>query len=78
MMKRELQVGDVMQLDPVTVGNKAFAGCLFVVTEPKPWGAQGYVQALGTREEVGGRAYYRAEWAEMEPTGGMAEWVVRS
>ena len=50
-----------------------------VVTEPKAFGAQGYVQALGeARDAPGGQAYYRATWAEMEETGGFAPWVVMS
>lgn len=59
---KELREGDIVLLDPETVGNRAFAGALMVVTEPKPWGAQGYVP--------GGQAYYRATWEEMIPTGG--------
>lgn len=70
-----LLAGHVVQLDPFTVGNKAFAGCFMLVTEPKPWGAQGFVQALGPdRETPGGHAYYRASWDEMEPVG-RAAWV---
>ncbi len=52
MEKTELKVGDVVQLHPDKVGNKAFAGCFMTVTEPKEWGAQGYVRTLGTREEI--------------------------
>ena len=66
----------IVQLNPETTRNKAFGGCLMIVTEPKQWGAQGYVQALGpNRDELGGLAYYRATWDEMEPTGGTAEWI---
>lgn len=75
MEKQELQVGHVVQLDPETVGNPAFAGCFMTITEPKPWGAQGYVQALGTREAPGGQAYYRAKWEEMTDPIGMAPFV---
>ena len=64
-------------MDPEKTENKAFAGCLMVVTEIKAWGVQGYVQGLGTREEVGGQAYYRAVFGTFEPTGGAAVWVVR-
>ena len=47
------------------------------VTEPKAFGAQGFVQALGeARDAPGGQAYYRAKWEEMEPTGGMAVFVI--
>lgn len=52
-----------------------FAGCLFVITEMRPWGAMGYVQALGTDGSPGGQAYYRAHFEEMEVTGGVAPWV---
>ena len=70
MEPTELQPGDVVQLNPETVGNPAFAGCMLVVSEAKAFGCQGYVQALGhTRECRGGQAYYRAKWAEMEYVG---------
>lgn len=69
-----ISAGDIVQLSP-DVRNAAFACCLMVVTELKPWGAQGYVQALGdARDAPGGRAYYRATWDEMEPTGGKVAW----
>ena len=71
----ELQVGTVVQINPMLATNPAFGGCFMVVTEPKSWGAQGYVQALGTREGSGGQAYYRAKWGEMELVG-LASWRV--
>ena len=74
MNKRELKAGDLVQLNPDTVTNKMFTGCIMVVTEPKPFGAQGYVQALGEDGEAGGLAYYRATWEEMELVG-QVEWV---
>jgi hypothetical protein len=70
-----LKPGDVVQLSPESVGNRMFAACLMVVTEPKSWGAQGYVQALGIDGNAGGQAYYRAKWDEMEYVG-TAEWVI--
>ena len=73
MEKRELEIGSLVQLNPDTVGNKMFAACIMVVTEPKGFGAQGYVQALGENGEPGGQAYYRAKWEEMEFVG-HAEW----
>lgn len=69
----ELKVGDVVQLSP-EVGNKMFAFAMMTVTEPKAWGAQGYVQALGEEGSPGGQAYYRAKWEEMEFVG-KAQWV---
>ncbi|MFU2067686.1 hypothetical protein ACLQ9R_01285 [Bordetella hinzii] len=68
-MTENLSVGDLVQLDPEEVGNPAFAACIMVVTEPKSWGAQGYVQAPGA-----GQAYYRAKHEEMELVG-KAAWV---
>lgn len=76
MDKRTLQIGEIVQLVPGVTRNEAFAGCLMVVSEPKAFGAQGYVQALGSRDAPGGQAYYRANWEEMELTGGMAPWVI--
>jgi hypothetical protein len=79
MNKSTLEQGDIMQLSPFDTRNKAFAGCLFIVSEPKAFGAQGYVQGLGDdRETPAGQAYYRAHWDEMEPTGGKAVWVAYS
>jgi len=72
-----MQVGDIVQLNPETCRNKAFSGCFMVVTEPKEWGAQGYVQALGeVRDKMGGQAYYRARSDEMSEVLGKAEWMI--
>jgi hypothetical protein len=73
MEQRELQVGDVVQIDPTKEGC-FFRGALMIVTEPKSWGAQGYFPAEFTREEMPKRAYYRASWAEMEYVGS-AVWI---
>ena len=70
---RVLVAGDVVQLSP-TVKNPMFGGCMMIVTEPKGWGAQGFVQALGENKQMGGRAYYRATFEEMEYVG-KAQWV---
>lgn len=75
MRPGKVKSGWVVQLDPDTVRNKMFAACLMVVTEPKEFGAEGYVQALGENGEPGARAYYRARWEEMELVG-VATWVV--
>lgn len=72
----KIEPGDIVQLDPEKTQNKAFAACLLIVTEVKKWGVQGYVQALGTREEIGGSAYYRAEHGTFAATGGKAEWTI--
>ena len=39
MKPRHLIIGEVMQLDPAYQPD-VFGGAFFVVTEPKPWGAQ--------------------------------------
>lgn len=74
MDQRELKVGEIVVLRPDTCRNRMFAGCLMVVTEPKFFGAQGYVQGLGEDGEPAGQAYYRAQWDEMDETGGMSPW----
>jgi hypothetical protein len=71
-----LEPGDVVQLDPERVGNPMFAGAFMTVTEPKTFGAMGYVQALGADGKPGGQAYYRAKWDEMEGPIGKAVWMV--
>jgi len=75
MKKGQIEKGAVVQLNPETVKNKAFARCFMIVTEPKSFGTQGYVQALGTREEMGGQAYYRVTFEEMESIG-FTHWTV--
>jgi len=69
MEKIELKKGMVVQLNPATVKNQAFAACMMVISEPKSFGAQGYVQALGDNRNPGGQAYYRASFDEMELVG---------
>ena len=64
--ERRLEMGDVVQLsDDCGI----FSHCFMVVTEPKSWGAQGYVLIPNQ-----GQAYYRAEWENMEHIG-KAKWV---
>lgn len=71
----ELQIGWLVQLNPETVGNPMFAGCIMVITELKEFGVQGYVQALGENGKHGGQAYYRAKWDEIELVGNV-EWMI--
>lgn len=71
MKPRELKFGDVVQIGH---NGSFFADCLMVVTDPKPWGAQGYVSV----PQNGGpkQAYYRAGWDDMEYVG-TASWVAK-
>lgn len=66
--------GTLVQLSPDACRNPMLASCFMVVTEPKSFGAQGYVQCTGDEGNAGGQAYYRAQWDEMEIVG-HAEWV---
>jgi len=75
MKKLRLRIGDVVQLNPETVGNKMFGACFMTVSELKSFGCQGYVQALGENGKMGGAAYYRAKWEEME-LAGSAVWMI--
>jgi hypothetical protein len=67
-MTSDLQVNDVVQIDPDH--DKNFGACFMVVTDPKPWGAQGYVQVPGTD----GVAFYRCPHDAMALIG-KAEWL---
>lgn len=69
---KDLKIGTIVQLDAEKTENKMFASTLMVVTEIKPWGVQGYVQALGSNGQMGGQAHYRAEFGTFHLTGGTA------
>jgi len=69
MEKEELKIGDIVQIDPEH--DDMFGACLMIVTEPKEWGAQGYVNVPG---KDGGLAFYRCKYANMERVG-TAVWI---
>jgi hypothetical protein len=69
MEKKKLEIGDIIQINPVY--DDVFGGCLMIITEPKEWGAQGYVQIPG---KDGGRAFFRCRFEGMEFVG-KAEWI---
>ena len=48
MQKQQLKVGQLVQLNPETVRNVMFTGCILVVTEPKVWGGARVCARLGT------------------------------
>ena len=66
--------GLVVQLHPEKTKNKMFAACFMVVTGVRSWGLTGYVQGLGENGQMGGQAYYRAEWETFELVGN-AYWI---
>lgn len=61
-----MNIGDVVQLNPKL---DKFGGCFMIVTEPKSWGAQGYVTVPGK-----GIAFYRANTEDMVKIG-EAQWM---
>lgn len=69
-MTSDLRAGDVVQIDPAH--DDVFGGCFMVVTEPKPWGAQGYCSSPGEK----GLAFYRVPHSAMDLIG-RATWVSR-
>jgi hypothetical protein len=75
MEKRELAVGDVVQLNP----EHKFAGMLVVVTEPYSWGCQGYLMSQFNFEAVRfkGVAYVRPKFADFEFVGHI-QWICES
>lgn len=68
MHRRELIIGDVVQISP-EYKNQMLAACFLTVTEPKPWGCLGYVQCTGTDGDKGGPAFLRLDWKDMEYIG---------
>jgi hypothetical protein len=64
----ELKVGEIVQVRP---DKDFFGACMVVVTEPKAWGCQGYVQSAG----VPGQQYIRLKHEDFERTGGMCVWI---
>lgn len=72
----ELKVGQIIQINP-DFKTKCFAGCLAVVTEPKSFGCQCYIQGVGdTFEESKGQYYLRPTWDDFEVTDGIAPWII--
>lgn len=76
MTQRELKAGEIVQINPeCTAVNQALRGHLMVVTEPKNWGAIGYVRPVDQPDAL---CFVRVAWADMEPTGGCVVWDVEA
>ena len=73
MDKRELQVGDVVQINP-DKEDCFFGGCFMQVTEPKSFGAQGFILMPQSRDNPPGQAFFRCKFEDMEFIG-KAAWV---
>lgn len=70
MKKMKLKAGDIVQINPEH--DPVFGAALMIVTEPKEWGAQGYVHVLGNTDAAttfNGKAYYRCKFENMELVG---------
>ena len=72
MEKRTLEVGDVVQISPEVPS--FFQGCFMLVTEPKSFGAQGFISMPQGEGKLPGNAYYRCGFEDMEYVG-HATWV---
>ncbi len=73
MNKRELEIGDICQIRP---DYEKFGGMLLVVTEPKPFGAMGYLMSMVNFDAVKykDRAFLRVKFEDMEYIGKM-HWI---
>lgn len=68
MDTQKLEVGDILQISPTY---DRFGGMLLVVTDPKEWGAQGYLMACYNFDAVryAEKAYLRVKFEDMEYVG---------
>lgn len=76
MEKRDLEIGDVVQIDP-SLKDCFFRGCFMIVTEPKTFGAQGAIAMPTSRTDLPGYAYFRATFDQMEYVG-KATWILET
>ena len=67
MESRELKPGDVVQIAPSM--DTFFSGCFMLVTEPKSFGAMGFIAIPGERGDPPGQAFARVAFADMEFIG---------
>lgn len=70
MATTDLKENDVVQIDPEH--DPVFGGCFMVVTEPKSWGAQGYVLIPGQPRAA--QAFYRCPNSALALVG-RADWT---
>lgn len=67
LKKAECRAGAVYQINE-HFPRKGWIGALVMVTEPKPWGIQGFVSHLKTHDEQS-HAYIRLEWQHIDFVG---------
>lgn len=63
---KDVKINQVVQINPNSHNFNCFSGCFLVVTEIKNFGVQGYIQLVGTGDEVGGAAYLRVGWDDIK------------
>lgn len=68
----KLHFGDVVQISPES--DTAFGGCFMLVTEPKSWGALGFVSLPTERGKLPDEGHCRVAFEDMELVG-TAPWV---
>lgn len=71
MNKRKLKIGDVLQITQME-GRPEYIGLFLVVTEPKEWGAQGYLMSPYNFDGLvryDGLAYLRVKFDDVEYVG---------
>ena len=68
MKEIQLKEGDILQISPI---HPKFPGFFLIVTEPKSWGAQGFLVSSRNFEAVKfkGRAFLRVKFEEVEYCG---------
>jgi hypothetical protein len=69
MQSRQLVPGDIVQINPDH--DERFGASLMIITEPKPWGAQGAIASYNMKDGI---VYYRCKFENMEYVGN-AEWI---
>lgn len=69
-LKIHVQVGTVVQLNQnAPPGDGSYAGEFMVVTDPKSWGAEGYVTRPIGSGVLPEKIKYKAQWKDMEYIG---------
>jgi hypothetical protein len=71
MQPGELEIGDVVQIDP---GVAIFGGTFMLVTSVRSWGAQGFIAMPARSGAPLARAYVRCRWESIEYVG-PATWI---
>lgn len=70
-----VEKNEIVQIHPDH--DEVFGGCLMVVTEPKVWGAQGYIAIPKSSEEGGATvAYYRCTKENFTRLGVTPEFIL--